>query len=271
MISLKRKKGPEIYFNKGINRLINKKVNIIPSNKIRKLIILSGILNKIPVTANVFFIVSLVIEIILIITGFIIFPDFNIIPAAIFLILKYLILLQMQNNRLRNVYSQLEKFVDRCCNLGYTDITEIFGNIYQDFNGAFSKDLASCYVEAKKTGNKEQAVQTLKNKYDIEYLSFCIDTLQMIKKSSKEVIVSTEFLCRQTKNKVKLVENTIYMMNNAKKDALLSCGLCIGIMNVTGYIFNVPIIGILDTKTGVLFFVIFILLFIRILFMSYKE
>lgn len=268
MINLKRGKGPEIHIKKGINKPVNKKINIIPSNKIRKLIVLSGILDKIPVTANVFFIVSLAIELILIIAGFI---DFNIIPAAIFLILEYLILLKLQNNRLQNVYLQLEKFIHRCCDLGYTDITEIFGSIYQDFNGAFSKDLANCYMEAKKTGNKEQAVQTLKNKYDIEYLNFCIDTLQMIKQNSKEVTVSTEFLCRQTKNKVKLVETTVNKMNNAKADVALSCVLCIGIMSVTGYIFNASLIGFLSTKTGIVFFIIFILLFIHILSMFYKE
>lgn len=263
---MKKKITQQIQINN--KNILKQKTNTpkIPLKRIQSIIRLSGI----QINGDYFIIISFIISLLLGIVGYFIYPMLSIMLPLLFLLIEYILLSINRNKRLLCVYDQLELFINKCSHVNYIHIVDLISNIYGDFTGSFRDDLESCYIESKRTGNKDIALVHFKEKYDIAYLNFCIDTLQLVK-GKKDINIPTDFLEYQTKSKVALIKETTNYFMNTKIDICIT-GLCCGlIITLMSFIFKFNIMSFIMNGIGFPLTIITILVFLWGLFTTYQE
>lgn len=159
-----------------------------------------------------------------------------------FKLIKY-IFNKTKKKKIKNLYNQIEKFISLCEKDNYNNITDYFGQIYTQFNGELRDNLEKCFIEQKTIG-KEKALQHFLEKYNDEYFSFCITTLDTIKSNNK--IRNTEemdYFRKQTKNKSILKQYYHHQFLTNKIDIFISflgCLICMIICKIFfGFSFKV--------------------------------
>lgn len=265
-----KNKVPNIYINNKKFKLntLDKKDKYF--KKIKKAIYISGILDKIPININIFLGIIFLLGIIMGGIGYIIKPELSIIFMISTYIIEYITIMKMRSNRVISIYNQLEKFIKVCNKEIYIHIVDLFGRIYQDFEGDLRIGLETCYIESERIGDKDKALVHFKERYSIPYLDFCIDTFQKIK-SNKDINISTNFIYAQAKIKSNLVSETITSLSNTKLDMciVLLCSLIICSSII--FLFKISLIDIFSNIFIIIGLIIIGVLFIWGLLTSYNE
>lgn len=181
-----------------------------------------------------------------------------VIPIGLILI-GYLIKGSQKNAKMNNLYNQMEKLMKRCCNDSYNDLALYFGTIYTNFEGELNKSLERCYMTAVQTNDSKKALEEFKSNYKDEYLDFCIDTLQTIKKN--EIQIPTDYLYKQTKNKIGMTQESYSEQAACRGDILLFTILAAILVILLNFLFGMQL-SLFFTPIGIVLSVILGVLFV---------
>lgn len=187
--------------------------------------------------------------------------------AGIFVMLIYLINNSRKNKRVKDLYEQLDKFMKRCCNDGYNDLALYFGTTYTNYEGSLSKAMEKCYMTAVRTNDSKRALKEFKDTYKLAYFNFCIDTLQTIKSSG--VQISTDYLYKQTKNKLTNIQSAYKEQSAAKTDIILASVNSIILFILMNHLLGMKT-ALFFTPIGIILSIILVLLFIFGMLLSMK-
>ena len=151
--------------------------------KIYALITASGIIETVPGFSESAFLATLAALTLVIFTVVSFFRNaiIGLVFAAVFLLITWYTLDLIAYNRKMKLEKQLLQFTNACASasLQYSNIIDIFGAIYDQFESPLREGLEACYVEAKSDNDKEAAIKHLQEKYNSSQFNFVIDNLQL--------------------------------------------------------------------------------------------
>lgn len=222
-----------------------KKDNII--DKIYLLITKTGVTDKIPGFSEASFLIILVVFLSLCF-GIVTYLRNAIVGIAsvgfLFVIIFYILSLFAYDRKMK-LESQLLPFVNACASasLQFSNIIDIFGAIYDQFDYPLREGLEYAYVEAKASGREDIALDKLKDRYDSNQFNFVIDNLYSCSKAtgnyhkvSRDIAEPIAIYSAAHKEKVAILKNT-------RRSILLMFVLSIGI--IVGL--NLFLSGVFDT------------------------
>jgi len=139
---------------------------------------------------------------------------FGIIFGIVFLVIFWYTISLVAYNRVIKLERQLMEFANACASSSvvHTNLIDIFGSVYDQFESPLKDALEECYIEAKQTNNKDQALEHLKRTFDSTQFSFVIDNLAMSAKISEDYTEAAKNVCDVV---------AIYNSSREKKDALV--------------------------------------------------
>jgi len=197
---------------------INKKTNRI--NQIYALIGHAGILEKIPSFSEAGFllIISSIAILLVLIFSFIRNITVGFIIGIAFIISIIYILNVIAYNRKTKLESQLLQFANACASasLQYSNIIDIMGSIYDQFTYPLREGLELCYVEAKQTNNKSEALRHLKDRYNSTQFSFVIDNMELCSNVTGDFHSTTQDISKTISIYSTSHEKRIALLRNAK-------------------------------------------------------
>jgi len=241
-----------------------RKIPII--SKIYKRIEMTGITLKIPAFSEMTFLI-VVIGVALVIgllTTLFLSPLVALVAMASFLILIWYALGILIYNRRLNVDSQLLQFTNSAASASrqYSNIIDIIGAIYDQFEGAFREALEACYVEAKTTNDSSLAFTHLKQKFDSLQLAFVIDNLIMCSASTGDYYVVATDLSKTVAIYANSHEKMATTLRNAKLNISIMFVVAIVIMYSLGTFFESGLTVVFGSPIGIILCIILVLIYI---------
>jgi len=154
----------------------------------------------------------------------------GLIVAGAFLVVVYYLIDMVAYNRKIRLETQLLQFVNACSSASsqYSNIIDIFGVIYDQFSSPLREGLEACYIEAKKTNNKELALRHFKEKYNSTQLAFIVDNMEMCSAATGDYFSITKDLSEIVTIHSGSFEKQKAMLKGAKGS--ISAMFCIGIV-----------------------------------------
>lgn len=178
-----RRKQMRVEIESQKDVFVRKRKSKNPIIKFYNNIALSGITEKVPGFSEVGFAVVIFtfMLLILVVTSVKISLIAGLATAFVFAIIVFYSLSLLAYNRRINLEKQLLQFTNACASasMQYTNIIDIFGIIYEQFNSPLKEALERCYIEAKQTSNKELALKHLEDKFDSTQFNFVIDNMEL--------------------------------------------------------------------------------------------
>lgn len=103
------------------------------------------------------------------------------VSALVFVIILWYTISLLIYQRKVSLERQLLQFTNACASasLQYSNIIDIFGAVYDQFDSPLRESLEACYIEAKQTNNKELALKHLEDRYNSAQFCFVIDNLDL--------------------------------------------------------------------------------------------
>lgn len=234
--------------------------------KIYALITASGIIETIPGFSESAFLVTLIaIDLILFITiSFFRNAVIGFAFAIVFLVLVWYVLDLIAYNRKMKLEKQLLQFTNACASasLQYSNIIDIFGAIYDQFESPLREGLESCYVEAKSDNDKEIAIRHLQEKYNSAQFNFVIDNLQLCSSVTGDYYTTSRDISETISIYSQSHEKKRTLLRNAKVNISLMFVVALGILyslsifvgGIWNILFNTTIGNIVGLSLIVVFF-----------------
>lgn len=99
--------------------------------------------------------------------------------------------------RLIKLEDQLIEFANACASTSvvYSNLIDIFGAIYDQFENPLRLALEECYIEAKQTNDSTLAIEHLKKTFDSVHFSFVLDNLTISSKISEDYQEAAKNIC----------------------------------------------------------------------------
>lgn len=202
--------------------------------KLYQQIAMTGVVEKIPGFSEMSFLITVIIVDILL--ALFVWWKRGLLTAAIiavvFLIVMWYTLSLLTYNRRMKLESQLLLFINACtsASMQYSSLVDIFGAIYEQFKNPLRDALEACYVEAKQTSNKEQAIKHLVEKFDSPQFAFVIENLELC----SSVTGNYHDVARDISDTVAIYitshEKKRVLLRNAKVNLLIMFGMSIVIL-----------------------------------------
>lgn len=242
----------------------NKKIPII--TKIYKRIEMTGISKKIPTFSELTFLICVIVVGVIIVVVLNMFT-FGLVALTFLGIYTFLIwygLGIIVYQRKLNVDSQLLQFTNSCASASrqYSNIVDIIGAIYDQFEGPFREALEACYVEAKTKNDSKTAFLHLKKSFDSLQLAFVIDNLIMCSTSTGDYYTVATDLSKTVAIYATSHEKMATTLRNAKLNISVMFIVACVIMYSLGTFFENGLSAILGTAIGLILCMILILIYI---------
>lgn len=157
------------------------------------------------------------------------------VTVAYFCILLYLLNILAYKRKIQ-VEVQLLDFVNTVATASrqYSNLIDIFGATYESFNGALSKALEECYVEAHVLNNNDIAIQHLKDKFDSIQFAFILDNLLLCSKETGDYFSVSTDLSKTVSIYIYSHEKKQAILKNAKITLTIMAILTVGIIYILG-------------------------------------
>lgn len=256
----------DIESNRGIlnSSVSEKKIPLV--SKIYRRIEMTGITNKFPAFSELSFIilVFLVGIVLAIVMKFMTSWLVALIFLGAYLFLIWYALGIVVYNRKLNVDSQLLQFTNSAASASrqYSNVIDIIGAIYDQFEGPFREALEACYVEAKTTNDSETAFTHLKQKFDSTQLSFVIDNFTMCSASTGDYYTVATDLSKTVSIYSTSHEKKATTLRNAKINISVMFVIAMIIIYSLGSFFENGLSAILGTPIGNILCIILVLIYI---------
>lgn len=133
--------------------------------------------------------------------------------AGYAIVVTYILSIVIYTRRIK-VESQLLDFVNQVSSVSrqYSNISDIIGSIYEEFQQPLSGAMETCYVESKQLKNTELAISHMKDKFDSVQFEFVMDNLLLCSKATGDYAAVSQDLSKTV---------SIYLASHEKKQALL--------------------------------------------------
>lgn len=256
----------EIENNKGIiNSSVSQK-DIPLLSKIYRRIEMTGIPSKFPTFSELAFIILILLLGIIFaaIVGYFTSSVVTIVFAASYLFLIWYALGIIVYSRKLNVDSQLLQFTNSAASASrqYSNVIDIIGAIYDQFEGPFREALEECYVEAKTTNDSDMAFTHLKQKFDSVQLAFVIDNFTMCSTSTGDYYTVATDLSKTVSIYSSSHEKKATTLRNAKVNVSVMFVIAIAIIYSLGSFFENGLSVMLQTTIGNILCILLILVYI---------
>lgn len=139
-----------------------------------------------------------------------------------------------------NLERQLLQFINACASasMEYSNIIDIFGAIYEQFDNPLRDAIEQCYVEAKKFNDKQIAIKHMEERFDSDQFAFVIDNMELCSATTGDYYTATRSIAATI---------ATYSQSHEKKKAMLRNGkINIAIM----FFLSLIIVGSLSVFLG---------------------
>lgn len=256
----------EIENNRGIlNSSVNQK-DIPFLSKIYRRIEMTGIPSMFPAFSELMFLV-LITFIGIMLTVVVRFFTSSIVmivfAVSYFFLIWYALGIIVYNRKL-NVDSQLLQFTNSAASASrqYSNVVDIIGAIYDQFEGPFREALEACYVEAKTTNDSDLAFIHLKQKFDSVQLAFVIDNFTMCSASTGDYYTVATDLSKTVSIYSSSHEKKATTLRNAKVNITVMFVIAVAIIYALGSFFENGLSVMLGTPVGNILCIILLLVYI---------
>lgn len=241
-----------------------KKMSFI--GKIYALITASGIIETVPGFSESAFLATLIALALIIFTVVSFFRNaiIGLVFAAVFLLVTWYTLDLIAYNRKMKLEKQLLQFTNACASasLQYSNIIDIFGAIYDQFESPLREGLETCYVEAKSDNDKEAAIKHLQEKYNSSQFNFVIDNLQLCSSVTGDYYAVSRDISETISIYSQSHEKKRTLLRNAKVNISLMFVVALGILyslsifvgGIWNILFNTTVGNIVGLSLIVVFF-----------------
>lgn len=216
------------------NSFSKEKTKMSLIGKIYALITASGIIETIPGFSESAFLATLIAITLIIIAVIAFFRNIAIglVFAGVFLIIVWYTLDLIAYNRKMKLEKQLLQFTNACASasLQYSNIIDIFGAIYDQFESPLREGLESCYVEAKSDNDKEAAIRHMQEKYNSSQFNFVIDNLQLCSSVTGDYYTTSRDISETISIYSQSHEKKRTLLRNAKVNISLMFIVALGIL-----------------------------------------
>lgn len=248
------------------NTFTKEKTKMSFIGKIYALITASGIIETVPGFSEAAFLATLIAIDVIIFAVVTFFRNIIIgtLFAIVFLILTWYVLDLIAYNRKMKLEKQLLQFTNACASasLQYSNIIDIFGAIYDQFESPLREGLESCYVEAKSDNDKEAAIRHLQEKYNSSQFNFVIDNLQLCSSVTGDYYATSRDISETISIYSQSHEKKRTLLRNAKVNISLMFVVALGILyslsifvgGIWNILFNTTIGNIVGLGLVVVFF-----------------
>lgn len=223
-------------------------------SKLYKKIRMTGISTKFPGFSEVTFIAAVLLLGILLFTVITIFASaaVGLVTTSVYLVGMWYLLDLIAYNRRMNVESQLLQFTNACASASrqYSNIVDIIGSVYDQFNGPFREALQECYVEAKTSNDKNLAFTHLKERFDSIQFSFVVDNFDMCSSSTGDYYEIATDLAKTVSIFSSSHERKAVTLRNAKINIAAMFIIALVIIYSLGAFFDSGVSVILHTVIG---------------------
>ena len=214
----------------------------------------AGVIEQIPGFSEISFIsIVLTLDILMIIVVTIIKGIFfGALIGIVGIFLCWYILNYYSNKREEEVNDQLILLSDTIAQTSaqYGSLIDIFGGIYNQFEGPLRTALQDCYVEAKKTNNSRRALENLKSRFSSKRFAFIIDSFMICDNTTSNFRETAKKITANEKHYQDAHNKILISLRNARISIVVLAVLCILIMYYIAVFFGGSLSSILNSTIG---------------------